>query len=146
MTDHGCERPTDPTEADPQEWTCPACRMVWEKRIEATDDFYESWYQPKPGPCPSCEHCAQEGRADCGKADHPRCPTCAHCAYRHGDQGPVWEALLDGMLAQVLAVEPVTYPQGVVGFEATMAGPACYRLTMTLADGTTVSRERSLTP
>jgi len=50
------------------------------------------------------------------------------------------------MLAQVLAVEPVTYPQGVVGFEATMTGPASYRLTMTLADGTTVSSERSLTP
>lgn len=111
-----------------------------------------SWLRQQIGlrrsdnPCSSCERCTWNPGPDCGKRDHPHCQICDHCAYRHEDQDPIWETLLDGMLAQVLAVEPVTYPQGVVGFEATMTGPASYRLTMTLADGTTVSSERSLTP
>lgn len=46
MTEHDCDRPTDPTEDDPGEWIC-SCGRVWEKRTEDTDDFYESWYQPR---------------------------------------------------------------------------------------------------
>jgi hypothetical protein len=62
------------------------------------------------------------------------------------EQYAIWEHLLFAMLQQHMQGEPVTYPQGVVGFEAAMSGPASYRVTAKLADGTTVSSERSLMP
>lgn len=147
MNDHTCDRPTDPTEDDPYEWTCPVCRMAWEKRIEATDDFYDSWYQPREddGPCPSCERCTWNKGHDCDKTDHPHCPACSHCLGRHTEQDKVWAAILDELVARRLALESADYP-GVTSFEIEAAGPATIRLTVKTAAGETVTQERTLTP
>lgn len=96
--------------------------------------------------CSTCERCTWNPGPGCGKADHPHCPTCGHCAYRHEQQQTIWEALLFGMLAQHMNAEPVTLPAGVTSFDASMSGPQSYRLVATLANGDTISAERTLEP
>ena len=46
---HFCEPPVDPIDG-PEEWTCPACSRVWERREDTNPDlpdFYDTWFEPK---------------------------------------------------------------------------------------------------
>lgn len=149
LNDHACDAPDDPAHDSPREWTCPACRAVWE-RIEHSEDegeIYETWFERRDdGPCQSCERCTWNQGGDCVKADHVHCPTCSHCVTRHAEQRPIWRGILTAMLDQHMRAEPVVYPPGIVGFEAAMTGPASYRLTAKTAAGETVVAEGTLEP
>ncbi|MBG0828573.1 hypothetical protein HS041_12415 [Planomonospora sp. ID67723] len=48
--EHSCNPPVDPIHG-PDEWMCPACRRVWERRegfsVIGGEEFFDTWFQPR---------------------------------------------------------------------------------------------------
>lgn len=43
-----CDCISRPIDDGPDEWTCPVCGLVWERREEQlTPELLETWYQPR---------------------------------------------------------------------------------------------------